>query len=1043
MGLAPELREAALAAARRSGISLDEWVRAAATMPDFNAAPAPAPEAPSGYSLLDRAGYQLESRPAAPRREADATAQDEWHEPAGPGLAERLGELSQRAGRRDVPAAAAPMPAGVARDPADELAETLAKLEERLERLAADSQMRSGELEKRIAAVDRSLTSFQDEAFEPSMPLRSLGAAVTDHSIPDPMSFSLERALSEITERQHALDPRGREDFAQARMAAPPPAAGGLDYADLHGRLSQLTEQLLALQEPGGFIETLGALRGELNDIARTLQEAAPRRALQALEAEVRELSRRIDNGQHAGGDAQTLNSIQDGLTEVRSALRALAPAESLAGFQEDVRAIDRRIELAAAHGSDGAGLKHIEASIAELRDIASSAASGETVMALASEVQSLGARIDRLVDPAARDSHLLSELDMRFRDLIGQFSAHSPDAAGTDAAAVSGETSAGETSFGRRRTGEPASTEPTLDAISSQLTRLVERLDGFGGSGPARTSGDAGPLHEGLTDSERRTQDTLEAVHDALERVVERLGAMEVDLRGGARPMAAAGGPPAELEALHSPSIAPAQNAGAHTLPAQRRPIDPSLPADHPLEPSTAGRGRAASAAERIAASEAALGNAKPAPETDAKANFIAAARRAAQAAAHTPPLTDEREQAAAGEPNRLVAMARRMAGRKPLLLGLGLLIVAGSLHLAFNVYGVSALLPGSSAKPAATAPSAAAGKTTAASGRSDQMANDPIAASFERMQTAVQPASTAKAETAEAEPAAALTDPRTTSGISPLTIASIQMPGTALGRPGPTNAGRKAPAASETAAVAQELGGGIASGLRNAAQAGDPAAEYEMGTRYAEGRGVAVNFDEAARWLDLAAKHGITPAQYRLGSLYEKGQGVTKDLAHASRLYQAAAIKGHAKAMHNLAVLYADGMDGKPNFKMAAEWFRNAAARGVADSQYNLAILCARGLGVEQDLGESYKWFALAAAQGDHDAGVKRDDIGGRLDPAALAAAKAAVTAFVVEPQPAEATSVTSAAESREAPIASAPASATPAAAAKARLPRRIGPT
>ena len=70
----------------------------------------------------------------------------------------------------------------------------------------------------------------------------------------------------------------------------------------------------------------------------------------------------------------------------------------------------------------------------------------------------------------------------------------------------------------------------------------------------------------------------------------------------------------------------------------AERRPIDPSLPPDHPLEPGLgAVRTRSGtSPADRIAASEAALGPAKPAvvPDAGGKANFIAAARRAAQAA-------------------------------------------------------------------------------------------------------------------------------------------------------------------------------------------------------------------------------------------------------------------------------------------------------------------------------------------------------------------------------------------------------------------------
>jgi localization factor PodJL len=194
----------------------------------------------------------------------------------------------------------------------------------------------------------------------------------------------------------------------------------------------------------------------------------------------------------------------------------------------------------------------------------------------------------------------------------------------------------------------------------------------------------------------------------------------------------------------------------------------------------------------------------------------------------------------------------------------------------------------------------------------------------------------------------------------------------------------------------------------LRSAALKGEPGAAYEVGLRYAEGRGVPVNFDEAAKWYDRAAKADVVPAIFRLGTLYEKGLGVKKDVDTASRYYRQAAERGYAKAMHNLAVLEADGGGKTPNYKSASDWFRKAAELGVADSQFNLGILYARGIGVEQNLAESYKWFSLAAAQGDVDSGRKRDDIARRLDAQSLAAAKLAIQTFAPQQQPADAINV-----------------------------------
>jgi localization factor PodJL len=197
-------------------------------------------------------------------------------------------------------------------------------------------------------------------------------------------------------------------------------------------------------------------------------------------------------------------------------------------------------------------------------------------------------------------------------------------------------------------------------------------------------------------------------------------------------------------------------------------------------------------------------------------------------------------------------------------------------------------------------------------------------------------------------------------------------------------------------------EIGGAH---LRSAAVAGDPAAAYEIGVRFAEGHGVPANLEEAARWYERAATKGLAPAQFRYASLLEKGQGVRKDLAQARRLYLSAATKGNGKAMHNLAVLYAEGIDGKPDYNTAVQWFRKAAQRGIADSQYNLGVLCARGLGTPKSYPEAYKWFALAAAQGDKESARKRDDLAAHMDAAALAAAEAEVKNFVAEPQPEQA--------------------------------------
>jgi localization factor PodJL len=194
----------------------------------------------------------------------------------------------------------------------------------------------------------------------------------------------------------------------------------------------------------------------------------------------------------------------------------------------------------------------------------------------------------------------------------------------------------------------------------------------------------------------------------------------------------------------------------------------------------------------------------------------------------------------------------------------------------------------------------------------------------------------------------------------------------------------------------------------IKRLAVEGDPAAQYEMGARLAEGRGAARDAKAAARWFEKAAETGLAPAQYRLASMYEKGVGVERDYGRARVWYERAAESGNARAMHNFAVLLAEGGDGKPDYAAAADWFRRAAEYGVRDSQFNLAILYARGLGVSRDLAQAYAWLSAAADQGDDDAAKKRDEIGARLDSRELAAAKSIATGFRVKAPTPEANDV-----------------------------------
>jgi localization factor PodJL len=182
----------------------------------------------------------------------------------------------------------------------------------------------------------------------------------------------------------------------------------------------------------------------------------------------------------------------------------------------------------------------------------------------------------------------------------------------------------------------------------------------------------------------------------------------------------------------------------------------------------------------------------------------------------------------------------------------------------------------------------------------------------------------------------------------------------------------------------------------LRNAAASGDPAAEFEVATRFAEGKGVPQDLKLAFAWYQRAAAQGHAAAQFRLAAFHERGVGVPADRERAAVWYRRAAEQGHVKAMHNLAVLMAGKGATAADYAAAARWFRVAAERGLADSQYNLGVLCEEGRGVGRSLAEAYKWFALAARSGDRGAAQRLEQIKARLNPVELAGVEQTVAAW-----------------------------------------------
>jgi localization factor PodJL len=698
-----------------------------------------------------------------------------------------------------------------------------------------------------------------------------------------------------------------------------------------------------------------------------------------------------------------------------------VASNDAVSGLAVQVQMLGEKVEQISMSSGASDALNNLEHRIAALSDaLAERAQSGGTVPPmLEALVQSLSDKIE-LIQQSRGDNVAVGHLEDRIVTLVERLDASDS------------------------RLGH-------LEAIERGLADLLVHIEDL------RANKEAGGLRaenmpgvDALKHDIARTQDALEAVNGTLGHVVDRLVMIEKGIRGEGRPRpvsdaefseitqpvgkvavrmvsetphaaapARAPAPPAAPAAAPlaapPPPAAPPAPAPKRLPPASRLPINPDLPPDQPLEPGSGPPPLRANPAARIAASEAALGGARPATAAapGGKSGFIAAARRAAQAAVLTPrERTPNPEPIEADESETSPLRTKLMKRVKSLFIAASIIaVVVGSIQIAGNFFDFGnsdapnvKTAKGPDADTSTSDTAALSDKPAAPATLAANPLDLPKLPGIAPLALPTRSNLFATTPPLELNPApqglTSLLNPPLLESKTDITGSISRHAGNAKPARPPAPPSQPATPMSDRLPIA--IGG---SQLRSAAMAGDGAAAYAVAVRFAEGRGVPVNLEEAARWYDRAASKGLAPAQFRYASMLEKGQGVKKDLAQARRLYLAAAAQENGKAMHNLAVLYAEGIEGKPDYGTAALWFRKAAQRGIADSQYNLGVLCARGLGTEKSFDEAYKWFALAAAQGDREAAKKRDEIASHLDAQALAAAQQTVKSFAPTAQPQDA--------------------------------------
>jgi localization factor PodJL len=907
----------------------------------------------------------------------------------------------------------------------------------------------------RFAQPDRDLAALCRRLDEVTRQLANLpdGSTGERPSAPAPGApdlTGLERQLKFLTTQLEILRSPCRADELVAELR------------DQLGSIAQTIENLVSRSAFRSLADEVRALGARVNVDQRVAADAPAVAAIERGLADLREavtwlapgelaqavqtLSRKIDQIGDLGPDPLIFRQLDNAIDALRSIVNQIASGDALAALLKEVRALAEKIEQSttpapqdsAAASQDRAILLALEKQVSGLAaTLAHGARPAHSVAPPVDPlIEALAQKLDRF-DLLADGEAAIEPIKRHISQLGEKIDRLQPS---TDHASFGPiEQRLSHLADLIEQMNRPGGQWPPLAPIEDRIRSLAEKLERLE-EYPRKRDDIAGVARE-LPPIE---SDGVEQARSADDFRAQGSGETTVGSVGPTQASPAAGAPdlrdelqqrtptptPAQTERVTagagaSPlSVAPTAEGTTGTAPLPSISAETSVPPDAPIEPGSGpprSRGGRGSTGRKAAVKPPARGATASdrTGQASIRPNFIVAARRAAQAASEqqNPPaiVAEALDEAGSGAVSSQLAdrVKSMFVSTSLILVGLGAagialssadLLGTGRERLADRLRPpalAQAIAP--TALPPAPTETVPTPATPPDSLAAVAQAPDPRSVEPDRetkLATALassDPASTPQQPAPPSEggsPHAAGEEATGSVGTQRNSAKPAAQP---PAKP-PPDPNRPWPAEPLPPAIATKpLLAGIAE--RN------PAAAYEIGLRYAEGRGVTIDIAAAATWFARAAEGGLALAQFRLGSLYEKGTGVRKDLAEARRLYLAAAAQGNATAMHNVAVLCAEGVEGKPDHAAAVEWFRKAAEHGVVDSQYNLAILHARGVGTERDFVEALKWFSIAAAKGDKDASPKRDDIAARLDPQSQAAARRAASAFIAKPQPEEA--------------------------------------
>ncbi|HAL57165.1 MAG TPA: hypothetical protein DCP63_12010 [Bacteroidetes bacterium] len=135
----------------------------------------------------------------------------------------------------------------------------------------------------------------------------------------------------------------------------------------------------------------------------------------------------------------------------------------------------------------------------------------------------------------------------------------------------------------------------------------------------------------------------------------------------------------------------------------------------------------------------------------------------------------------------------------------------------------------------------------------------------------------------------------------------------------------------------------------LERKANAGEAAAQHELGLRYLLGEGTKADTAKGAFWIGKAAAQRHTEARYNLGILLFNGWGIDWNPFGAYVHFRACAQEDMPEAQHILGMFLTENLVVQRNWSEAYHWVKKSSDAGYSPAKEALVELEARKLGTE----------------------------------------------------------------------------------------------